>query len=85
MGWVDVLGVRRKWRQRGLGLALLLHSFAALRRMGAERVGLGVDSGSLTGATRLYTRAGMKLDREVALYELELRPGRELGTQAAPT
>ena len=84
MGWVDVLGVRREWRQRGLGLALLRHSFAALRQMGAERVGLGVDAGSLTGATRLYTRAGMKVDREMALYELELRPGRELGTQAAP-
>jgi GNAT superfamily N-acetyltransferase len=84
MGWVDVLGVRREWRQRGLGLALLLHSFAALRRMGAERVGLGVDSGSLTGATRLYARAGMKPDRESALFELELRPGHELGTQEAP-
>ena len=26
-GWVGTLGVRRPWRKRGLGLALLLHSF----------------------------------------------------------
>ncbi len=82
MGWVDTLGVRRPWRRRGLGLALLLHSFHALRQMGAARAGLGVDSGSLTGATRLFARAGMSVSRELALYELELRPGRELGTQA---
>jgi len=82
VGWVDILGVRRAWRMRGLGLALLLHSFHAFRHAGAARAGLGVDSGSLTGATRLYARAGMSVSREVALYELELRPGRELGTQA---
>jgi mycothiol synthase len=82
MGWVDILGVLRAWRKRGLGLALLLHSFHALRQAGAAQAGLGVDAGSLTGATRLYTRAGMSVSRELALYELELRPGRELGTQA---
>jgi GNAT superfamily N-acetyltransferase len=82
MGWVDTLGVRRPWRRLGLGLALLLHSFHALRQMGAARAGLGVDSGSLTGATRVYARAGMSVSRELALYELELRPGREPGTQA---
>jgi mycothiol synthase len=82
MGWVDALGVRRAWRRKGLGLALLLHSFHALRQNGALRAGLGVDSGSLTGATRLYKRAGMSVSREIALYEFELQPGEELGTHA---
>ncbi len=82
MGWVEILGVRKPWRRRGLGLALLLHSFHALRQCGARRAGLGVDAGSLTGATRLYARAGMSVSREVALYELELQPGEELGTHA---
>jgi ribosomal protein S18 acetylase RimI-like enzyme len=82
MGWVEILGVRKLWRRRGLGLALLLHSFHALRQNGALRAGLGVDSGSLTGATRLYKRAGMSVSREIALYELELRPREELGTHA---
>jgi mycothiol synthase len=82
MGWVDTLGVRRAWRRRGLGLTLLLHSFHALREAGAARAGLGVDAGSLTGATRLYQRAGMSILHEAALYELDLRPGEELGRHA---
>jgi mycothiol synthase len=49
MGWVDILGVRMAWRRWGLGSALPLHSFDALRQRGAHRAGLGVDAGSLTG------------------------------------
>lgn len=77
-GWVGILGVRRPWRKRGLGLALLHHSFAEFYRRGKPRVGLGVDASSLTGATRLYERAGMRVTRHYDLYELELRPGYEL-------
>ena len=55
---MGILGVRRPWRKRGLGLALLLHSFSAFHRRGQRRVSLGVDAGSLTGALRLYERAG---------------------------
>ena len=58
-GWVGTLGVRRPWRRRGLGLALLLHSFADFAARGATRVGLDVDAENTTGAVRLYERAGM--------------------------
>lgn len=74
-GWVAVLGVRREWRKRGLGEALLLHSFREMRRRGKTSVELGVDSESLTGATRLYERVGMRVVRQVAVFEKELRPG----------
>lgn len=82
MGFVDSLGVRRPWRRKGLGLALLHHSFGELYRRGKCRVGLGVDAGSLTGATRLYERAGMHVHRQYANYEKELRPGVDLSTQS---
>jgi GNAT superfamily N-acetyltransferase len=78
MGWVDSLGVRRGWRKRGLGLALLRQCFNGLSATGAQRAGLGVDAASLTGATRLYTRAGMHVLRESSSFELTLRPGVEL-------
>ena len=83
MGWVGTLGVRRPWRRRGLGLALLQHSFIELGRRGQPRVGLGVDAESLTGATRLYLRAGMHPDtrHQHSLYEKELRPGIDLSRQ----
>jgi ribosomal protein S18 acetylase RimI-like enzyme len=63
LGWISVLGVRRPWRTRGLGLALLLHAFAELRERGKSRVGLGVDGSNPTGAVRLYERAGMCVTR----------------------
>ncbi|MBK9711810.1 MAG: GNAT family N-acetyltransferase [Kouleothrix sp.] len=82
LGWVNTLGVRRPWRRRGVGLALLYHSFAELRRRGRRRVGLGVDASSLTGATRLYERAGMRAVRQYTDFMKELRPGTELMTQS---
>ena len=80
-GWVDDLAVRRPWRRKGLGMALLLHSFGEFYRRGIYTVGLGVDSQNLTGATRLYERAGMHMVRQYNSYEKELRSGRELSTQ----
>lgn len=77
-GWVHALGVRRPWRRRGLGNALLLQAFGEFYRRGTRRVGLGVDAASPTGATHLYERAGMHVSREFAVYEIELRPGRDL-------
>jgi len=48
-----------------------------LGKQGKARVGLAVDSESLTGATRLYEKAGMAVVRSVEVYEKELRPGKE--------
>jgi mycothiol synthase len=70
--WVNALSVRRPWRRRGLGLALLLHSFAELAGRGATRVGLGVDGENTTGAVRLYERAGMAVARRTDAYEKTL-------------
>ena len=77
IGWIRTLGVRRPWRKRGLGEALLLHSFGEFYRRGMRTIGLGVDAQNPTGATRLYQKVGMVVASEVALYEKELRPGRE--------
>lgn len=79
IGWVGTLGVRRAWRKRGLGLALLRHSFGEFYRRGMPTVGLGVDAENPTGATRLYKKAGMQVATEFVFYEKEFRPGREPG------
>jgi mycothiol synthase len=81
MGWVNWLGVRRPWRRRGLALALLHHTFGACYRRGIQKVGLGVDASSLTGATRLYEKAGMQVYRQWDFYQKELRAGEDLTTQ----
>jgi ribosomal protein S18 acetylase RimI-like enzyme len=77
MGWVGTLAVRRSWRRRGLGLALLRHVFGEFARRGLRRARLGVDAESPTGATRLYERAGMRVVQEHATYSKELRAGKE--------
>jgi ribosomal protein S18 acetylase RimI-like enzyme len=74
-GHVSVLGVKRPWRRKGLGLALLQHAFGEFFRRGKYKVELGVDAQSLTGATDLYIKAGMYVLRQRDMYEKELRPG----------
>jgi len=81
-GWVNELGVVRHWRKRGLGYTLLKHSFAAFYADGKKRAGLGVDASNLTGALRLYERAGMHVQRQFNQYEKEFRPGRELAVES---
>ncbi len=80
IGWVGSLGVRRPWRKRGLGMALLMHSFGEFYRRGYKKASLGVDASNLTGALKLYERAGMYVARQYDRYEKELRPGKELMT-----
>lgn len=82
MGWVATLGVRREWRKRGLGLALLQHSFGEFYRRGKQRVGLGVDASSLTGALRLYEKASMSIYSQFDKYEKDIRAGKEISVQS---
>ncbi|MGD8406316.1 MAG: GNAT family N-acetyltransferase [Anaerolineales bacterium] len=75
--WIGTLGVLRPWRKRGLGLALLYHSFGEFYKQGERLIMLGVDSENPNGATRLYQKAGMHVASEYVFYEKELRTGRE--------
>jgi mycothiol synthase len=81
-GWVDVVGVRRPWRNRGLGLALLRHAFSEYYRRGTHRISLSVDAESITGAPRLYGRAGMRVRESYIIHLKELRPGVDLGVRS---
>lgn len=83
-GWVDVVGVRRPWRGRGLGLALLRRAFGEYHRRGIRRVALSVDAGSVTGAPRLYSRAGMHVTNNYIVYQKVLRPGVDVTKRSEP-
>jgi mycothiol synthase len=74
-GYISLLGVRRPYRRRGLGKALLLHAFGALHARGLRGADLHVDADSLTGATGLYAKVGMSAHPRFATWEKELRPG----------
>lgn len=69
VGWIGVLAVRRPWRRRGIGEALLRESFAAFVDRGKRSVGLGVDAENTTGAVALYERVGMHVIRRSDTWE----------------
>lgn len=81
-GWIDTVGVTRAWRRKGLGLALLHASFRAFFRRGIHDVRLSVDAQSLTGANRLYERAGMHVISHYILHQKELRSGFDLSDRS---
>jgi len=74
-GEVGGLRVRRAWRRRGIGLALLRHAFGEFYRRGAREARLSVDAESPTNAPRLYARAGMHVAENYMVYQKELRVG----------
>jgi mycothiol synthase len=66
---VEDLSVRRPWRGRGLGLALLLDVFGLLAARGYAFVRLFVDAQNATGALGLYLKAGMRVERRFEVFE----------------
>jgi mycothiol synthase len=71
-GLLRWVGVRRAWRRKGLGDALTRAGLIALREAGAERVYLGVDHGSWTGADRLYLRNGFTVAQRNLYYRRKM-------------
>ena len=72
-GWVDHLGVRRLWRNQGIGKALLLHALGEFYRRDIRCARLSVDSKSLTNAPRLYESVGMKTIQQYRIYRKNLQ------------
>jgi mycothiol synthase len=68
-GWVYELGVRRAWRRRGIGRALLRHTFVMFAANGVRVGRLGVDTENVTGALELYRSVGMRPVREWCVFE----------------
>ena len=69
VGWVGSLAVRRPWRRRGLGEALLRDAFLRFAERGKRSAGLGVDAENTTGAVALYERVGMHVVRRSDTWE----------------
>ena len=68
-GWVHELGVRKAWQRRGIGRALLRHTFAMFAANGVRAVRIGVDTENVTHALELYLSLGMQPVREWRVFE----------------
>jgi mycothiol synthase len=72
-GYLNTLAVLREHRKRGLGAALIDQSLHVLRDEGMEAVHLHADSENLTGAMRLYERAGFRVRKRYVSYRKTMR------------
>jgi mycothiol synthase len=75
-GYVNTLAVLREHRKQGLGTALLAHSLHVLREEGMEAAHLHADAENLTGAMRIYEKAGFKVRKTSMAYRKLMRAGR---------
>jgi mycothiol synthase len=83
-GWIGIVGVRRPWRRRGLGTALLRESFGLFWDRGERIVSLGVDA-EIPDALRLYQREGMRVASCSMTLELPLHSVLHSSVDAAPS
>lgn len=71
-GWIRQVAVERQWRRRGIALQLMRTVLGEFYRRGTRKVGLSVDPQNVTGALRVYERAGMHIRRQYYTYDKEL-------------
>jgi mycothiol synthase len=71
-GYIASVGVRKRWRGRGIATCLLRQAFAELAERGLRLVSLSVDSENETGAVELYRKLGMSVRLETLVWEKEL-------------
>ncbi|MGM0751013.1 MAG: GNAT family N-acetyltransferase [Bacillota bacterium] len=72
LGEITHLGIRKKWRRKGLAHYLLNYAFSKLKEQGMTTAALSVDSDSYTDATIVYQNAGMYVYRGFTRYDLEV-------------
>ncbi|HZL02657.1 MAG TPA: GNAT family N-acetyltransferase [Cellulomonas sp.] len=71
-GYTDLLGVRRAWRGRGLGTALLAAVMDLYRADGMQYAELGVDTANPSGAHGFYASLGYEVTHGSTLVTIEL-------------
>jgi len=68
VGWMEQVSVRRRWRRRGVGSAIIAASLLAFRDRGIAEASLGVDAENPTGALALYEHLGFRRHRSFRDY-----------------
>jgi ribosomal protein S18 acetylase RimI-like enzyme len=72
-GWIRYLGVMSYARGRGIGRYLLESALASYAADGRSWAGLGVDTGNVSGALRLYESAGMRPWMQIDAFRRRIR------------
>lgn len=67
-GWIDHLGVRHRWRHRGVATAVVTACLRSFADQGLPAAGLGVDVADPEHALGLYQRLGYEAADTMVLY-----------------
>ncbi len=79
LAWIHHLFVRRDWRGRGLGRALVAASLARARQLGYATAVLNVDADNPTGAVPLYAGAGFVVATHRYVYQRAFKAANDAG------
>lgn len=71
-GYIDLLGVRPRWRGRGIATALVTRAMRAYRESGMEYASLGVDTAAPGVVFGLYSNLDFEPTRGSTMYTIEL-------------
>ncbi len=74
-GWIRNLGVVPFARGRGAGRSLLEQALASYAADGRSWAGMGVDTGNVSGALRLYESAGMRPWMQIDAFRRRVHAG----------
>lgn len=67
-GWIDVIGVLKTVRKKGIGTRLILTAMDFLKSKGMSEAMLGVDDTNPTKAIELYKKVGFKIAKKEFSY-----------------
>ena len=76
-GYTELLGVRRRWRGRGIARTLLADAMARYKAAGMDHACLDVDTENPTGAQGLYERMGYRPLRRTIAWDKKLDPPKD--------
>lgn len=71
IGWIDILGIIKSYRRKGIGKALLSDGMAWICDQGMDTIYLDLDAEN-RNALDLYTSLGFKIDRKDTIYRKRL-------------
>lgn len=72
-GYTENIIVRKPWRGRGIGKAMVVKSMKMFRDMGFDQTALGVDTESATGAIHLYKSLGYEVVGSTTIYRKAIK------------
>lgn len=71
-GYIDMLGVRQDWRNRGIATALVAHAMRTYRDDGIEYAAVGVDAAAPSKTFGLFSTLSFEAIRSSTMFIIEL-------------